>query len=455
MGEEKQHTDLPSGKTRKPDMLSEVELNISQFLKVSKHLKLPSMGGLKLMNEEIKVSLATDVNTKVNPDNLKFEIVERKGLGHPDSITDAIATLFSLRYSNYSLTHFDGILHHNFDKASLCAGDSSPKFGGGIINEPAIVSFIGRGVREMCRPNQADVERIPLSKMARSACDDFLSQKIGSAFEYQVETDKIKPGTPQLHGIGAIEANDTSFATSWSGQTILEAKVLLADQFLQQYSQDNPAIGSDIKIMGRRLRDTVSLTVAVAFVDQFVEDEKHYFALKDSLRHDLGEILEISPENVNLNAADKASGSDSQENWYLTVSGTSAECGDDGQVGRGNRVKGLIAPFRPQTLEAIAGKNPNKHVGNFYNVWASNIANRIDEELSIQNAVTLVSIIGQPITTCDVCVILENQTEKHATETKIKRIAEEVVGSHQEILQEMLAGKLRNLYPFDMISGLL
>jgi S-adenosylmethionine synthetase len=48
---------------------------------------------------------------------------------------------------------------------------------------------------------------------------------------------------------------------------------------------------------------------------------------------------------------------------YLTVTGTSAEAGDDGEVGRGNRVNDLITPYRPISLEAAAGKNPVTHVG--------------------------------------------------------------------------------------------
>jgi S-adenosylmethionine synthetase len=56
------------------------------------------------------------------------------------------------------------------------------------------------------------------------------------------------------------------------------------------------------------------------------------------------------------------------------VTGTSAESGDDGEVGRGNRASGLITPYRPMTMEAVAGKNPVTHVGKIYNIVASRIA---------------------------------------------------------------------------------
>jgi S-adenosylmethionine synthetase len=71
-----------------------------------------------------------------------------------------------------------------------------------------------------------------------------------------------------------------------------------------------------------------------------------------------------------VNVSDTGSAQDS----YLTVTGLSAESGDDGQVGRGNRVNGLIAPYRPMSLEAAAGKNPVTHVGKLYNIIAMRIA---------------------------------------------------------------------------------
>ena len=81
------------------------------------------------------------------------------------------------------------------------------------------------------------------------------------------------------------------------------------------------------------------------------------------------------------------------------MTGSSAEAGDDGEVGRGNRVNGLITPHRPMTMEATAGKNPVSHVGKLYNIVASRIANRIVGEISDAEAATctMVSRIGDPI----------------------------------------------------------
>jgi S-adenosylmethionine synthetase len=84
---------------------------------------------------------------------------------------------------------------------------------------------------------------------------------------------------------------------------------------------------------------------------------------------------------------------------YITLTGTSAEMGDDGSVGRGNRVNGLITPMRSMTMEAAAGKNPVNHVGKIYSVLASETAASIaSEHPDIEDiTITLLSQIGQPI----------------------------------------------------------
>ena len=55
----------------------------------------------------------------------RIEIVERKGLGHPDYICDAVMDHISIRLSKEYLEKAGSILHHNVDKSLLAAGDLS------------------------------------------------------------------------------------------------------------------------------------------------------------------------------------------------------------------------------------------------------------------------------------------------------------------------------------------
>jgi S-adenosylmethionine synthetase len=73
--------------------------------------------------------------------------------------------------------------------------------------------------------------------------------------------------------------------------------------------------------------------------------------------------------------------------------------GDDGQVGRGNRVNCLITPARPMSLEAAAGKNPVGHIGKIYNLLAREVAQMLCAALpELREAqVYLLGTIGAPL----------------------------------------------------------
>ncbi|AZD73466.1 Archaeal S-adenosylmethionine synthetase [Pseudomonas chlororaphis subsp. aurantiaca] len=105
-----------------------------------------------------------------------------------------------------------------------------------------------------------------------------------------------------------------------------------------------------------------------------------------------------SAGDLAINTLDDAHAS-SVEGIYLTVSGLSAEQGDDGEVGRGNRMNGLITPCRSMSLEAVARKNPVSHVGKLYNALAWEIARAVITEIEgVEEAtVQLLWRIGQPV----------------------------------------------------------
>jgi S-adenosylmethionine synthetase len=139
----------------------------------------------------------------------------------------------------------------------------------------------------------------------------------------------------------------------------------------------------------------------MAFVDRFIRSEKEYFTKKSEILNDIGRFANenTSFENikVSLNTLDKEGRGIS--GVYLTVLGTSAESGDSGQVGRGNRVNGVISLNRPMCSEAAAGKNPVSHVGKIYNLLTHRIAKQVHDKVAGMEEVYiwLLSQIGRPI----------------------------------------------------------
>jgi S-adenosylmethionine synthetase len=151
--------------------------------------------------------------------------------------------------------------------------------------------------------------------------------------------------------------------------------------------------------MGFRNGKKIDITVAAAFVGKHTPDKDHYLNVKEELKDYLiDNAMKYTDKEVNffINTGDIP-----EENvFYLTVTGLSMENGDDGSVGRGNRVNGLITPYRPMSMEASAGKNPVTHVGKLYNILAFKIAEDVAKagEGDIKEVqVRIVSQIGKPV----------------------------------------------------------
>ncbi len=330
------------------------------------------------------------------------EIVERKGLGHPDTICDALAEGFSRNLSREYRARFGEIAHHNVDKALLCGGQAQPSFGGGAVITPIRIYLAGRAVSEI-RGLAVPVTEIAVDGSRAWLAANFHALDVNS--DVQIET-LVRPGSQDLKNLflrqGTVPfANDSSIGVGYAPLSSLERLVLAIEKRMngRDRLQQRPAWGEDIKILAVRRGNYAQLTIACAMIGRYLTHLDEYFQEKELVKNLARELAgEHGFPNceVEVNAADE----EEANSIYLTVTGTSAEAGDDGQVGRGNRVNGLITPCRPMSLEAAAGKNAVTHVGKIYNVIARQIAERIIVELKDIAATQclLVSRIGNPIT---------------------------------------------------------
>ena len=310
------------------------------------------------------------------------EMVELKGDGHPDTICDTVCEAASKALSHHYLKHFGHVLHHNVDKGLLIAGKAQPAFHGGKIIQPIRIIIAGRATTRMNGKN------IPTDRIVTVAVRNVL--KNFSSSKFIIET-AIKPGAANLTSVPLKHvANDTSFGVSHYPYTHLELLVLSVKKELDLLRRKEKSIGYDIKIMGHRVQKKIMLTVAIAFIGKHIADMRDYIATKERTRKILEKKFGVS---VCLNTLDDYASSDS---IYLTVSGLSAEHGDDGQVGRGNRYNGLITPYKPMSLEAVAGKNIY-HPGKLYQILAFVLAQDLVKAGAQYAEVKLLSQIGSPL----------------------------------------------------------
>jgi S-adenosylmethionine synthetase len=335
------------------------------------------------------------------PKQREFEIVERKGIGHPDTMADALAEDFSRSFSNYTNEAFGAILHHNFDKVGLLGGASKVTFGKGKLIKPIRVLINGRA--SISFGNTV----IPVKKILEERTFSFFSEKIPQLnfqkdikilynistssspgkiaglglSEEQVREYMFKPrGLFDLKELSYLGGNDTSIGCSYAPLSFCESLVLEIERKLSgEFRKKKPWVGSDIKILAIRNKNKIELTICVPEIASFVSGLNQYIENLEIIKK---EIFSIKKSLINSHTYDLSIFVNTKDNYktgnlYLTATGSAIESGDEGLVGRGNRINGLITSCRPMSIEGICGKNPVYHVGKMYNIIAQKIAKEI------------------------------------------------------------------------------
>lgn len=357
------------------------------------------------------------VETGITTAEPGMTIIERKGLGHPDTLADHLAEALSRAYARHTLEAVGAILHHNFDKLALLGGSSRVSYGGGSMGEPMRVLVNGRATRTC-----GDVS-IPVDEIVTRTVVDFFAERLpylGSHYVVELNiTSNSSPGavhgaagtpertswfTPasvdQLREHTVVLANDTSMGTAWAPLNDVESFVIALANDLSgpsDFTKTRPWCGTDVKVMAFADDDRCDIVFCVPQISAFVHS-------RDDYSRNCAEVIQYSedlaarmlPEqkvSLRLNARDMVD----RNELYLTLTGSSIESGDEGVVGRGNRACGMITPLRPMNLEGVSGKNPVYHVGKVYNIAARRIANALHHRFGGYVEVHLISATGQAL----------------------------------------------------------
>ncbi len=341
------------------------------------------------------------VNNSPAMNGTSFEVVERKGLGHPDTICDLVAERVSYDLGHYYLKTCGRVLHYNVDKALLVGGTSKPRFGGGELVEFPKFYMGDRAVAFF------DGRNLGIDNVIQASINSWLNENLRflRLGENLVWKNEIRQGSATLNSVeDRGVSNDTSAGVGYWPLSDLEEITLSVEQYMNSpaFKAQHPVAGEDIKVMSMRRGEDIEIVLACAMVGKFITDVSDYTEKKASIVSDVKNFLSEKYSDqfrfsLALNTLDESS--QGQDGLYLTVTGLSCENGDSGQVGRGNRVSGLISFMRPQSMEAWAGKNFKTHVGKIYNFAAQSLARIITENVpEISEAtVTLVGKIGFPV----------------------------------------------------------
>jgi S-adenosylmethionine synthetase len=334
-----------------------------------------------------------------------IEIVERKGIGHPDSVADALAEEVSKALCKMYVKEFGHVLHHNTDETQIAAGQSAPKFGGGAILDPSYILLVGRTTTHIAKGKEE--LSLPCKPTALKAARKYLDKTFPNLdVDSEVILDaKLGMGSDDLTGVYKASghlANDTSFGVGYAPYSITDKLVLKTEEYINgNLKKKLPESGQDVKVMASRVGNKITMTVACAMVDKYIADATEYKSAVEQLYNSVldNALKVVGSQKVNVELAVNTGDDYKRKVLYLTCTGMSQEMGDDGSVGRGNRCNGLITPYRPMSMEATSGKNPITHIGKIYNVMSKLIADDVAKSIGgdAEVRVRLLSQIGKPV----------------------------------------------------------
>lgn len=403
-------------------------------------------------------------------DDTEFEIVERKGIGHPDTLCDMIAEKISQAYSQYCLKHYGIILRHMVDKIALSGGAAKVKFGGGEMQKPIRLYLNCRLtrtylqetvpyfeiVKETVYRHFADVlPLLDLNQWLTIVDNTHFTPGPGIVYEADGSTQnerqfffEIPKKEFLIFHDNSLRSNDTSTAVAYSPLSATEKIVMLVETTLNgdRFKRLHPYVGTDIKVMARRMKKRMDITVCIPFVAAYTPSKEFYFeklrSLEDLIRRLVISRFEQFNVTVSLNTRDNPSKSD----YYLTLTGSAIESGDEGAVGRGNRYNGVIPFTRHMSMEACCGKNPVYHVGKLYAAICSLISNEIFSLVGLETYVYLTSQMGRSLSDpWSACVEVCGGDATPAHRQMIEAVVERNLANANETTQKIVEGKL-NLF---------
>lgn len=400
-------------------------------------------------------------------DNTPFEIVERKGIGHPDTLCDTIAELVSQAYSLYCLERYGVILRHMVDKIAMSGGSSRVRFGGGEMIKPVRLYLNCRFTRAF------QGEAIPYLEIANGVIRDHFARVIpllntdawltvvdnthfsqGPGVVYSADDTSVNErrhffdvperGFATFHDNG-LRANDTSTSVAYYPLSITEQVALLVEKTLNGalFKTVHPYIGTDIKVMVKRVGRNIEVTACVPFIAQFTPNYAFYANQLGSLRMYVRDLIVGRFDDYNVTVFLNTRDDPNKSDHYLTLTGSAIESGDEGVVGRGNRYNGIIPFTRHMTMEACCGKNPVYHVGKVYTALCTIIAKRIFDETAAECYVYMTSQMGRAMNDpWGVCVEVSNSAISPSLRSHIEKVVDQCLQDIPSITRDIVSGAL-------------
>jgi S-adenosylmethionine synthetase len=410
----------------------------------------------------MNIKIINDFNKNIEKEDV--EMVERKGIGHPDSLADLIAETFSNKYSRYCIKNFGVILNHWADKVLISGAKSEINFGNARILKPVNIYLFGKAT------NRFGKHTINISNIFKESVEEvftsvFKNSNMLKHIRYIVD---INDGIGMDHskefynptsinnfkGIKDLQvANDSVICSGYAGLDKTEFLAIDLECFINStyFKNKFPETGYDVKILVVKTKENFNVTICVPFIAEMTKSLSFYkerlALVKKVVLIKAKKIIKDNGIVLNINTKDKDNGG------YITAFGTALDKGDYGAVGRGNRYNGIININRETNIEAVSGKNPVHHTGKLYTIISQDIANEIYRKFRVENYVNIATQNGLPLTNPLYVVVklCENSINKDEIEDIVNKKIKNIKKYTNRIIQLNPAHEFRILKSIRML----
>lgn len=381
-------------------------------------------------------------------------MVERKGIGHPDTLADLIAENFSNNYSKYCLNKFGCILNHWVDKVLLSGGTAELDFGRAKITRPITIYLFGR-ITQGIGDNKVDVVSLLKKSVKEVFSNIFVGQNILDHINYVIDVNQaigkehLKefyfPKSPDevKKCWDARTSNDTIICSGCAPYSFLEKIVINLENYInsKDFKKKFPEIGWDVKVMASRINNEIDITVSLPFIASLTPSYEYYskkleFAKKEINNKILSDIKKFKNGSklvsLFINTKDRG------KFVYLTSFGTALDKGDYGAVGRGNKYSGVISINRESNIEAPAGKNPMNHSGKLYTILANDLSWKIHKIISGNVYLNIAAKNGDRLAMPNFIAVKCEKSVSKLNEDRIKKIIEKGLNSITEYYKKII-----------------
>lgn len=383
------------------------------------------------------------------------EIIERKGIGHPDTLADLIAENFSNNFSNFCLSKSESILNHWVDKVCLKGATTSLDFGKSKILKPINAYLFGR-VPEFIFQEKIDIKKLFKKSVENIFSKIFIGLPILENTNFIVDTNwtsgKDHPesfyfpkNSNELEcAWDSKKSNDTVMCTAFAPYTTAENLVVEIENFINSpaFKKKFTATGWDVKVLLVRCDLHLDITICIPFIADRTPSVDFYYSVLKEIKSVLTFFIsrKLLSYKKNYNFDLELNTKDKDNNVYLTAFGTALDKGDYGAVGRGNKYQGLISVNRQTNIEAVAGKNPLNHSGKLLTIIATEIAMEVQKFVECDVNIDISTKNGDPIISPSYVFVKTNKTLNDTEKSKIKEIigckVKLIPGLYQTIIKE-------------------